>query len=166
MKTINIYRKKEVVGQTQVSDEDYVDLNQYRWGVQRGKNTDYAKRGKSVEGRILHIFMHRVVLERKLGRLLLSGEFTDHIDHNGLNNQRDNIRVASKSQNEMNKHLSIDSSSGCKGVCWYKERKKWRSCIRFEGKQIHLGYFDNKELASQTYQTKAKKLFGEFYCEK
>jgi len=87
---------------------------------------------------------------------------TDHRDGNGLNNQRENLRICTRQQNSQNGLAHKDSSSQFKGVSLKKGRHKWVACIMQNGKLAHLGYFDNEIEAAKTYNTKAKELFGEF----
>jgi len=96
------------------------------------------KRGK-------HIFMHRVVLERKLGRPIAAGMVCDHIDGNPCNNSRSNLREVTHQQNDMNR-------TRAKGYYWSKAMGKWRAQIQLNGKQIHLGYFDLEEDARAAYE--------------
>lgn len=167
MRQIPIYRKKEVVAYAQVSDEDYEYLNQFRWGVKRYKNLEYVRRGSRKNGEEKRYQMHRVVLERVLNRTLLSSEQVDHKDGSGLNNQRGNVRLATRSQNQMNKgKRTTPSQSQFKGVTWHKRSRKWYAQIRLDQKQIYIGMFNSEEDAAQAYKDKAKELFGEFYTDR
>ncbi len=69
----------------------------------------------------------------------------DHIDRNPSNNKISNLRAATKSLNALNSKLRIDSSSKHTGVSWKKDKKKWKSYITIDGKQKHLGYYDDIE---------------------
>jgi len=86
----------------------------------------------------------------------------DHINHDTLNNQRENLRICTPSQNNMNKAKRKDNTSGYKGVCWQKEVKKWQAKIKVNQKQIYLGCYDNKELAYEAYIKACKKYHKEF----
>ena len=118
MRLLDVYRKKQVATYSQVLDEDYDYLNQWKWSLHKSGNSEYAKRVHCIDGKYINYYMHRVVLERMLGKPLLPSEYSDHIDHNGLNNQRDNLRVSSASQNNMNSRIRKNSTSGYKGICW------------------------------------------------
>ena len=144
-----------------VDDEDFEYLNQFKWSARKSKNTYYALRnscGKNNKKRFI-VFMHRVVLE--LNDLEIKG---DHIDGNGLNNQRYNLRPSTNSENARNAKPSNNKSSKYKGVSLKKEHssKKWCARIKFNGKQIHIGYFECEIHAALAYDKKAKELFGEF----
>ena len=86
----------------------------------------------------------------------------DHIDHDGLNNCKSNLRIATLSENRRNSRKAKDTSSKYKGVSWHKNNKKWEVKIGFNYKKIHIGYFNNIKEAAEAYNKKAKELFGEF----
>ena len=83
-------------------------------------------------------------------------------DGDGLNNQKANLRICTRSQNKMNGKSYKNSSSKYKGIWWVKKNKKWRVRIRLNNKTIHLGYFKDETEAAKAYDSKAKELFGEF----
>jgi len=105
------------------------------------------------------IHMHREVA-RRMG-LDLSNEI-DHINGDKLDNRRENLRSATRSQNKMNSGKPKNNTSGYKGVCWYKRGNKWRAQIGINGKLKHLGYFEDKEEAAKAYKKAAEKYHGEF----
>ena len=89
-------------------------------------------------------------LEHRLIFLLHYGflpEFVDHKDNNSLNNHPDNLRECDKSTNNYNAKLRVDNKSGIKGVTWYAPYGKWVCKLGVNGKQKHLGYYDDLELA-------------------
>lgn len=90
------------------------------------------------------------------------GYLVDHRDRNGLNNQKSNLRICTRSQNQQNRAVSKKSKSGYKGVYWNKRKRKFVTTIMFEKKSIFLGYFVDINDAIKTYNAKAKELFGEF----
>jgi hypothetical protein len=89
---------------------------------------------------------------------------TDHINHNKLDNRRNNLRICTPSQNQANKVIGLGNHSGAKGVCYSNARNKWRSQIGFHGKKITIGYFNNVNDAITAYAKKAIELYGEFAC--
>ncbi len=88
----------------------------------------------------------------------------DHIDHNGLNNTRANLRLCTSAQNLCNALPPANASSRYKGVSWEKRRKNWRVVIQFNNKTYHLGHFKNEIEAAKAYDERAKELHGEFAC--
>jgi hypothetical protein len=86
----------------------------------------------------------------------------DHIDLCKLNNQRVNLRAATRSQNQHNKGLQRNNTSGFKGVCWSSARQKWKAQIKSGGKKIHLGLFSTPQEAHEAYKLGALKYHGEF----
>ena len=142
-----------------VDDEDYEWLNQWKWFVHEDKRSSrlYAKaHGKTVSGKRSSLSMHRLILNPP------EGMETDHIDMDGLNNQRYNLRACSKQQNAHNRESYVGSSSKYKGVHWNKGTKHWHAHIRVDKKLKYIGYFDNEEDAAKAYNRKATELFGEF----
>lgn len=102
----------------------------------------------------------------RLAWLYMTGEwpsnFIDHINRDPSDNRWCNLRIASYAENNRNKSIGIDNTSGYKGVNWHKHKNKWRSEIKVNKKAIHLGYYDNKEEAAEAYIQAAKKYHGEF----
>lgn len=86
----------------------------------------------------------------------------DHKDRNPFNNLDDNLRIATQQQNGANKLKKPGCASIYKGVTWNKAREKWRACITFNRKCIHLGYFTNEIEAAKAYNEATAKYFGEF----
>jgi len=135
-----------------VDAEDYDWLSQYKWCAAKDRKTYYAQRCKN--GKIVR--MHREIMRAP------KGEICDHRNHNGLNNRKSNLRLCTNAQNQYNKRPKNGCSSRYKGVVLRKDCKRWRAKIGFEGKRIHLGYFDDEMAAAMAYDDKAIELFGEF----
>lgn len=131
-----------------VDDEDFEFLNQWKWFAQKDKNTFYAVRGFGKR-----IRMHRVIMNTP------NDMQVDHIDGNGLNNTRANLRNCTVAENTRNRKKPSTNTSGYMGV--FPSAKKWRAEIT-HGKKIHLGYFDNPVDAAHAYDQAAKEYFGEF----
>jgi hypothetical protein len=89
-------------------------------------------------------------------------EFGDHENHNTLDNRRTNLRKVTRSQNQYNRKVRVDCSSGYKGVRYLREIGKWQSRIVCDGKEIHIGVFMSAKEAATAYDKEAAKLFGEF----
>lgn len=109
------------------------------------------------------IKMHRFIMEKVVGRTLSPSEFIDHIDRNGLNNTRGNLRLATRSQNGANKNKYCGSSA-YKGVSWSTKSNKWYAQIRCNKKSYHLGSFSSEIEAAREYDQAAYFFFGPFAC--
>lgn len=133
-----------------VDDEDFEYLNQFKWYAHKNRNTYYAERMSS-PGKVM-IRMHRVIMN------LLPGEFVDHRDCNGLNNQKDNLRLCNKSQNCMNRRYI--NKTGYLGV--YTSKKRFHASIRVNKKSINLGCFKSAEEAAMARDLGSIKYFGQF----
>ena len=107
------------------------------------------------------IMMHKFIMNAPKGMCV------DHINHDGLDNRRENLRICTYSQNSQNKRRRVDSKSGYKGVHQisekYKLKKRFMAYLRPKGqKRIRLGHYLTAEEAAKAYDKKAKELFGEF----
>lgn len=147
---------------TTIIDDVDADLAQKAWKVTFSWNREYACRFEQGSKRV-KVSLHRIIMERVLGRSLEKHESVDHRDGNGLNNTRENLRLATPLQQNANRKRSRDNTSGYKGVGWSKSMKKWRARITCNGKQLLLGYFDDPYEAYLAYCAKGKELFGEFF---
>ena len=136
-----------------VDDEDYEYLNQWKWCAAKCGNTFYAVRAVSADGGQTIMRMHWEVMKAK---------GIDHIDRDGLNNQRSNLRLCTNSENHMNTRKCPNKSSIYKGVSFLKNAGKWRASIMINGKTIDLGLFVYEVDAARAYNLKAIKLFGDF----
>lgn len=135
-----------------VDNEDYKKLSKQKWCVSSG----YAVYGRSKGKNPLHFKMHRIIMNAK------KGEDIDHIDGNRLNNQKSNLRIADRTQNQMNRKIQVNNKSGYKGVTWCKRTNKWIVQIRVKTKTKFLGYYNDKKEAGKIYNENAIKYFGEF----
>lgn len=81
---------------------------------------------------------------------------------NALDNRRANLRLATKSQNQMNRRIQRNNTSGFKGVHLFKRTGKFRAYIMVQGKEKHLGYFATAEEAHVAYVKAAVEIHGEF----
>lgn len=129
-----------------VDDEDFDYLNQFKWYLSSGERGGYATRTVYLKnGKITRMWMHRI-LNKTLDRFE-----TDHIDRNKLNNQKNNLRTVTQSQNNFNRGLRRNNKSGIKGVYWDSGVNMWRAQIRINGHAFNLGKFDKLEEAASIY---------------
>ena len=129
--------------------EDIDRIKQHRWYFD----------GRYVRGHVsksnrqkLHRFIMNISSEMVI----------DHINHNPLDNRKCNLRVCTQQQNCINKVKQSNNTSGHSGVGWYKKYNKWRARIQVNGKQILLGYFEDKNEAIAARKQAEIDYFGEY----
>jgi hypothetical protein len=149
-----------------VSDKDYKYLIQWKWHARRSKHdkTYYASRGTCMKGKKGVLSMHRVVMNAQKGQMV------DHIDRNGLNNQRENLRFCTHGQNRVNAFTSTPKTSKYVGVHLSTQGKKgksyiytcWVASITKDNKFQRIGNYKTEDEAALAYNIKAIEYFGEF----
>lgn len=144
-----------------VDDEDYEWLSWYKWRVTFGPNVAYAIRNLLAHEREPGTKgvsrMHRMVL----GVDGTSVPPIDHINHDGLDNRRANLRLCTSGQNKANGRSFVGASS-FKGVDWHKENRKWRAQINVNGKKRLLGTFVDEVDAAMAHDQAAIEAWGEY----
>jgi hypothetical protein len=148
-------------GKVSYVDEDFEYLNQWKWSVLKsdkgGRELFYAYRMDYTGDKPVPVMMHRLITKTP------DGEQPDHQDHNGLNNQKYNLRNCAHKQNQGNQRYCLNKVSKYKGVSFFKGRNRpWFAQITVEGMRYHKGGFDEEIEAALWYDSMAKKLFGEF----
>jgi len=121
-----------------VDDDDYEYLSQWNWQANFNRNAGvfYARRNHRIGGRQVTTWMHRLILDAK------KGQQVDHQNHDTLDNRKKNIRIVTHKENNKNKGIGKDNTSGVLGVWWRKDIMKWSVRIVHEGRRINLGCFD------------------------
>lgn len=126
--------------------------------VRKGEIVYASRNYKVASGKRGLIRMHRFLTNAS------PNDLVDHRDGNGLNNQRFNLRLCNKTQNQGNRRKTYvkNCSSKFKGVFWDKSRNKWLAIIGIGGKQKNLGRYFCEEDAARAYDSAAKDYFKEF----
>lgn len=146
-------------GETAIIDDvDFSEISKYKWCLHETAGKKYAKRavsqqivGKKHKTKLMH---QQIIKPSKRFQI-------DHINGNGLDNRRENLRIVTHQQNLMNQ-IKTRGTSQFKGVTWDKLRVKWNAKIKLNRKTINLGRFDSEQEAALAYDKAAKNLFGEY----
>lgn len=146
-----IVRSGSGSGVVLVDQADVALVKQFSWGLWKIRNRRYAY--ARAGGRA--ILMHRLITDAP------KGMHVDHINGDGTDNRRSNLRICTTKENVRNSG-SRGGTSKFKGVRWMKNVNKWAAGIRVDGKSHHLGVFSIEEDAARAYDAAAAKHFGEF----
>jgi len=157
MKTISLRNGGEAL----VDDEDYEYVAKFTWKLYRGRDrtTGYAVRKVVENGHKRVVMMHRVIAQTP------NGKVTDHVNGDGLDNRRKNLRVCDTSENMRNRPAPRKpKTSRFKGVSWDKTNGTWRAAIGGQGRGYakSIGRFKTEVDAAIAYDLAAIKYFGEF----
>ena len=139
-----------------VDDDKYETLKQIRWHAKRHPTTGNwyvvgSHKGKTVS-------MHRLILEAPMGT------HVDHINGNGRDNRKTNLRLVTAAQNSRNRGKTRKNTTGYKGVSRQKGRRKFRAQIQVHRKAIYLGWYDTRREAALAYDRAVRKYHGQFGC--
>lgn len=135
-----------------IDDEDFSSISRWNWSITSTRYYLYAHRR---DGRRL-VKMHRFILSAPTNKVV------DHINGNGLDNRKINLRLCSPAENARNQRKHKNNVSGFRGVSWCKREKKWVAYVAKDGVKKFVGYFKNKKLAALARDQKATSLHGEF----
>jgi hypothetical protein len=135
-----------------INSSDYDTVKHYHWHASSDKDSYYA------------VAYRKSRIPLKMHKLLLDADEVCFKDLNGLNNCRENLRVATRSQNIANHRKSTKRkyTSKYKGVFWCKDKQRWGANIGFNHQRIRLGRFSSEVEAARAYDKKALELYGEF----
>ena len=156
-------------GQIAIVSPEVFDLAKWKWCAAWDPSMQsYCARRKSttVNGKQTTILMHRVIMEMVFGRPLAKGEQVDHINHDTLDNRRENLRLATHAENCRNRGVYKNNKLGVKGVFWYKRDGVWRAQVMADGKSYQKCFPpDQLSEAAAWVAAKREKLHGEFACQ-
>lgn len=148
MKTIPVAKGYEAI----VDDEDYEKLSSFKWIILKSKGTQYARCSVKISfGNSKYIVMHRMLIDVPPGMEI------DHINHNGLDNRRNNLRIVTREQNTRNARR-LDGKY--KGVI--RSGNRWVARIAVNGKTRKVAFLDTEEGAAMAYDKAALVIFGEY----
>jgi hypothetical protein len=122
-----------------VDDDDFEKINTYKWCIKKTSHNLYAKRVFNMKT----IDMHRFIMNPKIGYVI------DHINGDGLDNRKENLRICTHSENMKNIKVRKDNTSGVRGIHWQKKANKWHCQIQYNGKKIYLGLYKDLEDAKR-----------------
>lgn len=167
MQTITLTKGQVAI----VDDDDLGWLTQFNWCAfwSESAHTYRPVRGYRVQGKTKTVYMHRAILAHSTGRELATEEHVDHINHNGLDNRKTNLRLASNRENHYNMKKPRGCMSRFKGVVWCKRRQRWDAYIH-DGpilanglrKRRYIGTFVTELEAAGAYDAAAIAAFGQF----
>ena len=132
-----------------VDPEDYIWLSQFRWHCKVNKDAVYAVRTIQVKGRSQRIYLHRLLMNTPAGMVC------DHINHDGLDDRKADLRNCTTAQNNANRRSAASSSSKYIGVSRDRRRNKWVAHIKINGEEKYLGSYDVEEDAASAYDSAA-----------
>lgn len=143
-----------------LDDEDYAEVSKYRWNTCHSRGTRYAHRTVCSEGKQRDIRLHRQLLNLNPG----DGIQVDHINGDGLDNRRCNLRTCTRVQNHANmcNRKRRSSASGFIGVYRSQRDTGWEAHIQYSGRPIYCGLFKDPADAARARDKKAIELLGEF----
>lgn len=162
MRKIIVNSKKHGRKEILLDNEDYKILSKFKWSIIKDGNTYYASRQIELpriepnRRKRRRVIMHREILGITDPKI-----FGDHKDGNGLNNQRNNIRIADQRQNMGNQRKRKGATSKYVGVCWVKKRNKWMAFLQTNGISNNIGFYEREIDAAKARDIEAAKIFGE-----
>lgn len=139
------HRDGSVAGYATVDLQDFEHLSQYRWHLKRAWPTSPGYAQRRAGG--VQVAMHRQILglpPRRDG-----GPEADHVNRNGLDNRRCNLRVVTRSQNNQNRPAQHNAKSPYRGVWWASDKGKWRASVKLDGRRYYGGYFTDEAQAAE-----------------
>lgn len=131
--------------------KDYDLIKDYYWRVNDGGYITTVTWSRGFALRLSRLIMH-----------CPKGKYVDHINHDKMDNRKENLRIVTPQQNAMNQSLKSNNKSGVQGVCYDKSRDKWMATITYKYKTINLGRFDDFNDAVSIRKDAEEKYFGKY----
>lgn len=140
-----------------IDERDAELVAPFPWRILKRGNRSYAMSHTPIgEGRYRAVQMHRLIMDAPVGTDV------DHINGDGLDNRRENLRFCNDSLNAANRAIRPGGSSRYRGVAWHARCGKWQASIKVHDKNHYLGVFQSEEAAAYAYDNAAREYFGEF----
>ena len=139
-----------------IDKEDIDKVSQYTWFAVKNGCRYATTAARNAENRVVNIAMHRLIMDNPVGFEI------DHVDGDGLNNTKLNLRLATRQQNAFNLKKPKNNTSGFKGVSWCQASNRWKATISVNRVRHHLGFYNTKEQAYQAYCQASERFHGEF----
>ena len=140
-----------------IDESDLPLIEKHKWHVNKSPYNIHAATNIKQENKQWKLFkMHRFILNAPKEMQV------DHINHDGLDNRRENLRLCTPSQNSANRRARKNGTSKFRGVSWHKVDRKWMVALAKEGRIEYVGRFENEIEAAKAYNTKAIELHGAF----
>jgi hypothetical protein len=139
-----------------VDECDRERVESMSWRLRRGPNGLRYAQARVPGGSGKNVYLHQFIIGVTVGMEV------DHIDGDGLNNRRSNLRACTHVQNMRNMRHHKGTASRFKGVSWFSRDGCWLAYIVVGGRQVHLGYHSSEAVAALAYDVVANKWFGEF----
>ena len=136
-----------------VDEGDFDWLNQWKWYYHDGyaARSIYLGRYENGKKHVTTVKMHQAIMEARM---------IDHVDNDGLNNQRSNLRLCTATTNQQNRKVNYNKRF--KGVSWHKRIGAWAVHIRVNKQLKHIGYYNDELYAAKVYNQMALMYFGKF----
>lgn len=139
-----------------IDGEDFDKIKNYTWCIANFSKRFYIVSDLCNKGNRKKILLHRLIMNCPDGMVV------DHINHNGLDNRKENLRICTNQENLYNQRKKEGKTSKYKGVSFFKRDNNWTVRIRINGKSKNLGYFLNEEDAAEVYNQAALKYYGKY----
>jgi len=154
---LTIISKKYGIKEVIIDDEDYDKVKSYKWYINKDRSSNIFYVVHSSDNKHKYI-MHRLIMDCPKGMIV------DHINHNTLDNRKENLRICTNSENLRNSRLQKNNTTGYKGVFFNKTWNNYKVTIGTKKNRKYLGSYKNIEDAAKAYNEAAIKYYGEFAC--